>query len=52
MLDAIRENCDNNDHCIDCPFHIADDPYYTCRLAIGMYPMSWDFIGMEAESDG
>lgn len=52
MLDAIRENCNKIDHCIDCPLHTADDPYNICRLAIGMYPLSWDFTGLEVESDG
>lgn len=52
MLDAIRENCGNTNLCIECPFHIADDPYNTCRLAMGMYPASWDLFKMEAESDG
>lgn len=52
MMDEIRENCDNTDLCIECPFHIADDPYNTCRLAMGMYPASWYLFNMEAERDG
>lgn len=52
MLNAIRENCEDTRLCIQCPFHIADDPYNTCRLAMGMYPASWDLFNMEVESDG
>lgn len=51
-LREIRINCQLCDDCSYCPLHIADDPYNICRLAIGMYPMSWDFTGLEVERDG
>lgn len=52
MMNEIRETCEEIRDCIDCPFHFADNPYNTCRLSIGSYPMSWDLFNMEVESDG
>lgn len=52
MLEEIRGFCENNRFCAKCPFHTADDPYNTCRLAVGMYPSSWDLYKMEVERDG
>lgn len=52
ILNQVRKFCGETDSCIECPFHLADNPYGTCRLSWGFYPMSWDVDQMEVGSNG